>query len=74
MASRAALVGDVAVVAVVALAVIEVVARDPRSRHVPRLRAVRVQLDAHVELAGVPALMSQLARRAVKKGVDDNLT
>jgi uncharacterized protein YndB with AHSA1/START domain len=32
-----------------------------------------VQLDAQVELDGVAAFMPQLARRAVKHGVDDNL-
>jgi uncharacterized membrane protein len=32
-----------------------------------------VRLDAEVELDGVASLLSQLARRAVKKGVDDNL-
>ena len=31
-----------------------------------------VQLDAEVELEGVASLLPQLARRAVKKGVDDN--
>ena len=31
-----------------------------------------VQLDAEVELAGAAALLPQLARRAVKKGVEDN--
>jgi uncharacterized protein YndB with AHSA1/START domain len=31
-----------------------------------------VQLDAKVELPGVANLLPQLARRAVKKGVDDN--
>ena len=31
-----------------------------------------VRLDAEVELAGAVAFMPQLARRAVKKGVDDN--
>ena len=33
-----------------------------------------VKLDAQVELPAVPALMPQLARRAVKHGVDANLT
>lgn len=33
-----------------------------------------VRLDAEVELEGVASLLPQLARRAVKKGVDDNLT
>ena len=33
-----------------------------------------VQLDAQVELDGVAPFMLQLARRAVKHGVDDNLT
>ena len=33
-----------------------------------------VRLDAEVELQGVASLMPQLARRAVKKGVDDNFT
>jgi uncharacterized protein YndB with AHSA1/START domain len=32
-----------------------------------------VQLDAGIELQGVAAFVPQLARRAVKKGVDDNL-
>ena len=32
-----------------------------------------VRLDAEVELEGVASLLPQLARRAVKKGVDDNL-
>ena len=32
-----------------------------------------IELDAQVELDGVATLMPQLARRAVKKGVDDNL-
>lgn len=32
-----------------------------------------LQLDAQVELGGVAALMPQLARLAVKYGVDDNL-
>jgi ligand-binding SRPBCC domain-containing protein len=32
-----------------------------------------VQLDAQVELDGIGAFMPQLARRAVKHGVDDNL-
>ena len=32
-----------------------------------------VQLDAEVELGGVAALMPQLAKAAVKHGVDDNL-
>ena len=32
-----------------------------------------VQLDAQVELDGVATLLPQLARRAVKQGVDDNL-
>jgi uncharacterized membrane protein len=32
-----------------------------------------IQLDAEVELPGAAALLPQLARRAVKKGVDDNL-
>jgi uncharacterized membrane protein len=32
-----------------------------------------VKLDAHVELPGAAALLPALARRAVKKGVDDNL-
>ncbi len=32
-----------------------------------------VQLDAQVELDGVAAFMPQLARLAVKHGVDDNL-
>jgi hypothetical protein len=32
-----------------------------------------VQLDAQVELHGVAAFMPQLARLAVKRGVDDNL-
>jgi uncharacterized protein YndB with AHSA1/START domain len=32
-----------------------------------------VQLDAQVELDGVAAYMPQLARLAVKRGVDDNL-
>jgi uncharacterized protein YndB with AHSA1/START domain len=31
-----------------------------------------VQLDAEVELSGPAALLPQLVRRAVKKGVDDN--
>ena len=31
-----------------------------------------VRLDAEVELEGVGSLLPQLARRAVKKGVDDN--
>ena len=33
-----------------------------------------VRLDAEVELEGVASLLPQLARRAVKKGVDDNFT
>jgi uncharacterized protein YndB with AHSA1/START domain len=33
-----------------------------------------VQLDAEVELHGAAGFVPQLARRAVKKGVDDNLT
>jgi uncharacterized membrane protein len=33
-----------------------------------------VRLNAKVELEGVVALLPQLARRAVKRGVDDNLT
>ena len=33
-----------------------------------------VQLEAEVELAGVAAVMPQLARRTVKNGVDTNLT
>ena len=32
-----------------------------------------LQLDAQVQLDGLPAFMPQLARHAVKKGVDDNL-
>jgi ligand-binding SRPBCC domain-containing protein len=32
-----------------------------------------IQLDAQVELSGAAALLPQLARRAVKNGVDDNL-
>jgi len=32
-----------------------------------------VELDAEVELPGVAALAGPLARRAVKRGVDDNL-
>ena len=32
-----------------------------------------VQLDAEVDLIGPAALLPKLARRAVKKGVDDNL-
>ena len=32
-----------------------------------------VQLDAQVELDGIATRLPQLARRAVKKGVDDNL-
>jgi uncharacterized protein YndB with AHSA1/START domain len=32
-----------------------------------------MQLDAQVELPGAAALLPQLARRAIKKGVDDNL-
>jgi len=32
-----------------------------------------VRLDAEVELPGATALLPQLARRAVKSGVDDNL-
>jgi uncharacterized protein YndB with AHSA1/START domain len=32
-----------------------------------------VRLDAAVELEGVAALLPQIARRAVKRGVDDNL-
>ncbi len=32
-----------------------------------------VQLDAQIDLLGVPTIMQQLARRAVKRGVDDNL-
>ena len=32
-----------------------------------------IQLDAQVEPPGAAALLPQLARRAVKKGVDDNL-
>jgi uncharacterized protein YndB with AHSA1/START domain len=32
-----------------------------------------VRLEAEVELGGAAALVPQLARRAVKKGVDDNL-
>ena len=32
-----------------------------------------VRLDAEVELDGLASLLPQLARRAVKKGVDDNL-
>ena len=32
-----------------------------------------VQLDAQVELDGVATRLPQLARRALKKGVDDNL-
>ena len=35
--------------------------------------ATVVTLDAQVELDGVAAFLPQLARRAVKKGVDDNL-
>ena len=31
-----------------------------------------VQLDAEVELPGAAALLPQLARRAVRKGVEDN--
>ena len=31
-----------------------------------------VRLNAKVELEGVASLLSQLARRAVKRGVDDN--
>jgi uncharacterized protein YndB with AHSA1/START domain len=33
----------------------------------------RVVLDAEVDLSGPAALVASLARRAVKKGVDDNL-
>jgi uncharacterized protein YndB with AHSA1/START domain len=33
-----------------------------------------VRLDAEVELQGVASLLPQLARRAVKKGVEDNFT
>ena len=36
--------------------------------------ATVVQLDAHVELEGAPSLLGPLARRAVKKGVDDNFS
>jgi uncharacterized membrane protein len=32
-----------------------------------------VRLDAQVELGGIAAVMAQLARLAVKRGVDDNL-
>jgi hypothetical protein len=32
-----------------------------------------VKLDAEVELPGAAAFLPQLARRLVKKGVDDNL-
>jgi hypothetical protein len=32
-----------------------------------------MKLDAQVELPGAAALLPQLARRAVKRGVDDNL-
>jgi len=32
-----------------------------------------IQLDAQVEVPGAAALLPQLARRAVRKGVDDNL-
>jgi hypothetical protein len=32
-----------------------------------------VRLDARVELGGIAAAMPQLARGAVKRGVDDNL-
>ena len=32
-----------------------------------------IQLDAQVEVPGAAALLPQLARRAIKKGVDDNL-
>jgi uncharacterized membrane protein len=35
--------------------------------------ATIVRLDAEVELEGVASLLSQLAGRAVKRGVDDNL-
>jgi uncharacterized protein YndB with AHSA1/START domain len=33
-----------------------------------------VRLDAEVEMEGVASLLPQLARRAVKRGVDDNFT
>ena len=32
-----------------------------------------MQLDAEIELPGTAALLPQLARRAIKKGVDDNV-
>lgn len=35
-------------------------------------RATVIRLDAQVELEGAAALLGPLARRAVKKGVDDN--
>jgi uncharacterized membrane protein len=35
--------------------------------------ATIIELNAQVELPGAAALLPQLARRAVKKGVDDNL-
>jgi hypothetical protein len=43
-----------------------------RYRLVPAGGATLVSLDAEVELP-TPAFLSQLARRVVKKGVDDNL-
>jgi len=39
----------------------------------PATNGVGSTLDAQVELDGVAARLPQLARRAVKKGVDDNL-
>ncbi|HEU4450654.1 MAG TPA: SRPBCC family protein [Gaiellaceae bacterium] len=38
----------------------------------PRDGGTVVELDAEVELSGAPALVGPLARRAVKRGVDDN--
>jgi uncharacterized protein YndB with AHSA1/START domain len=38
----------------------------------PRHGGTFVELDAEVELSGAPALVGPLARRAVKRGVDDN--
>lgn len=35
--------------------------------------ATIIELDAQVELPGAAAVLPQLARRAVKRGVDDNL-
>ena len=44
----------------------------PRSARLSRIGGA-LKLDAEVELPGAAAFLPQLARRLVKRGVDDNL-